>query len=385
MKKTLLFLLAVCMVSATGFSQNVGIGTATPQSRLQVNFNSNSPAAANGMHLVDSGVNTYNKLRFSKSYHTTGMNMGLFTAANTSADKYFDIFSDSMVVATFQGNGRLGVRKTLPEYPLDVNGDINTTGTLRVNGNAGTDGQVLFSNGNGTMAWGNMCEFKNIAILNAGTSASWPIPVGTKRLWVELWGGGGCGHIYAGGGGGAYISAFIDVLDPNTPGSLTYTVGNGGTGGSGANGSGSSVAYTNPSGLSLQAGGGIGPSFTAPASVGNGFGGNISVLPATFSAYTYERGKAGQAYTHTIHSAPAATYEVVTGGRGGDAGNAPGTGALSNQLIYNLTAGATVQITNALGNGTVPGGGGGSGLRTLGGTTFLVGSGGANGLILVHY
>ena len=50
---------------------------------------------------------------------------------------------------------RLGIANVLPMYPLDVTGDINLTGSLRVGASAstGTSGQVLTSSGGGAMAW----------------------------------------------------------------------------------------------------------------------------------------------------------------------------------------------------------------------------------------
>ena len=83
------------------------------------------------------------------------MNMTGYNASNFNADNYVDVFSDSAFIATFRGNGSVGVRNLTPQYPLDVNGDINTNGALRANGNAGNNGQVLRSNGNGTMSWVN--------------------------------------------------------------------------------------------------------------------------------------------------------------------------------------------------------------------------------------
>jgi hypothetical protein len=50
---------------------------------------------------------------------------------------------------------RLGIANVLPMYPLDVTGDINLTGSLRVGASAstGTSGQVLTSSGGGAMTW----------------------------------------------------------------------------------------------------------------------------------------------------------------------------------------------------------------------------------------
>ena len=72
-----------------------------------------------------------------------------------SAEQYLDIESDSAIIATFRGNGRVGINNIAPAERLDVNGNINLTGVLKVNGNAGTAGQVLTSNGTVDPQWKN--------------------------------------------------------------------------------------------------------------------------------------------------------------------------------------------------------------------------------------
>ena len=59
----------------------------------------------------------------------------------------------------YRPSGMVGILNTNPSYPLDVTGDINVTGDLRVtgglhaNGATGTSGQVLTSSGGGAMSW----------------------------------------------------------------------------------------------------------------------------------------------------------------------------------------------------------------------------------------
>jgi len=56
---------------------------------------------------------------------------------------------------TLANDGKLGIGTSSPNYKLDVNGDINLTGSLRVGASAstGTSGQVLTSGGGGAMSW----------------------------------------------------------------------------------------------------------------------------------------------------------------------------------------------------------------------------------------
>jgi hypothetical protein len=48
---------------------------------------------------------------------------------------------------------KLGIGTNTSNYPLSVSGDFNFTGALRVNGNSGTAGQLLQSNGSGAPSW----------------------------------------------------------------------------------------------------------------------------------------------------------------------------------------------------------------------------------------
>lgn len=54
---------------------------------------------------------------------------------------------------TLAENGYLGLNDNTPGSRLDVNGDINMTGALKMNGNAGAAGQLMISNGNALPVW----------------------------------------------------------------------------------------------------------------------------------------------------------------------------------------------------------------------------------------
>ena len=49
--------------------------------------------------------------------------------------------------------GNVGIDVNAPAEKLDINGNIQLNGEIKINGTGGTAGQVLTSNGNGTMAW----------------------------------------------------------------------------------------------------------------------------------------------------------------------------------------------------------------------------------------
>ena len=131
---------------------NVGIAVAAPAARFQVNHNS---LINTGISLVDSGFVSAGVMQFKIAYLTSGMSISGFASSNYSLHKSLSIKSDSMTVLTVGGQGYVGIRDFSPNYPLDINGDINTTGRLLINGNSGTGGQVLTSNGTGDPTWQN--------------------------------------------------------------------------------------------------------------------------------------------------------------------------------------------------------------------------------------
>lgn len=278
----------------------------------------------------------------------------------------------------------VGVGTTDPKEKLDVNGNINLTGTIKTNGLDGAAGQVLMKNNAGNLVWANFGDYKYLATFRTG-SGSWTVPAGVTRVLVEIWGGGGGGNYYAGGGGGAYLSAIIDVAEGN---SISYTVGTGGAGGfdNGSVGVSSSAAYA-PAGISLLAGPGQPATYTTgpPGIITNGFGGAFSLIPAGFLAYYGARGQNGQVAQHQFLQFPSANMEAANGGPGGDAGNSPNSGGKSNTAYYNITSSSLIRYSNALSNAMGPGGGGGSGLRLLVGTLALGGAGGADGMVVIRY
>jgi hypothetical protein len=70
----------------------------------------------------------------------------------------FVTYNDDGTIAQNQmrlKNGKLGLNNTDPQHLLDVNGDLNITGTLMLSSDPGTSGQVLTSNGSGDPTWTN--------------------------------------------------------------------------------------------------------------------------------------------------------------------------------------------------------------------------------------
>ncbi|MFM9908433.1 MAG: hypothetical protein ACKVOW_03755 [Chitinophagaceae bacterium] len=131
-------------------AQNIGIGTTTPSARLQINHRSFTTI---GLQLLDSFPSRAGSIRFSTINNPVGMTISSFYESPFNKGHYLDINSDTAFIATFRGNGNVGLGVESPLYRLDINGDINTNGLLRLSGNAGTTGQVLTSNGAADPTW----------------------------------------------------------------------------------------------------------------------------------------------------------------------------------------------------------------------------------------
>jgi len=374
-------ILLVCIsISFRAMGQNVGIGTTTPTARLQINHRSN---AGPGLQLLDSAASGGGSVRFRNINNSVGINMSGYNSSNYNKDQYLDITSDTAFITTFRGNGNVGIRNGTPLYPLDVFGDVNTTGAVRVNGNAGTNGQVLRSNGDGTMGWSDVSEYKNFEVFNfttIGAVQNWVVPVGVTKVKVELWGGGGYGtYIFlgfgfensgAGGGGGGYITGYFTVTGGS---SVSVVVGGGGT--VGTNGGNSRVDVGTKA---LIANGGTNGVYNGAATRFElGIGGVFSAINTT--NYFGLQGQGGQPTTSVYEQRSATDFvRKLQYGNGGNAGNTINTGGIGGFEVFNSTTSAILQKTNGT-IGHVPGGGGAS----IGPTGS--GANGGNGMVIIYY
>ncbi len=376
MTRAIIILLIICTAS-WGNAQNVGIGTSTPLGRLQINHRSSS---AMGLMLIDSANLSSGSVEFRNVNNTRRILMQGYTASNFYNGQFLDIKSDSVFIASFQGNGRLGINNPGPAYPLDVTGDINTTGTLRVNGSAGTGGQVLRSNGNGTMAWDDMCQYNNFVTLRSIAAATWTVPAGVTKIMVEIWGAGGGGNVLAGGGAGGYVKAHFTV----NPGDvINYNTGDGGAGSVAATATSGTNSVCTAGGVSLTVSGGQGALYLTASNGQGGQGGGFSIS-GSFINYTGFIGGSGTSQERSYFQYNATTYyESGKAGRGGDAPNNPGSGGAGQTYLYNTTGAALIFRNGNPSGGLTPGGGGASGVQY--GTTNIGGGSGADGVIIVHY
>lgn len=378
MKK--LFLLVNVFVAVTPVAaQNVGIGTTAPSSKLEVHHRS---SAAIGLKLVDSATNLSGSLQFQNINFSRGIRASGFAASNFNNGQYLDIRTDSVIGATFKGNGFLGIRNVEPDYPLDVNGDINTTGAIRLNGNGGNNGQLLQSNGNGSMSWVDATAYKNVAIFKIAGTGNWTVPSGVTKIWVEAWGAGGGGNCYVGGGGGGYVAGFFSVTSGS---SLSYNIGDGGSGAAESAGNGQSTTITYGA-VTLTGFGGLGAAYFAALNDANpGSGGGFSSTPTSYTGYYGASGNnATKGNLLFMQSASTTFIEQATSGDGGSSRFYQNTGGYGGAVVYNMTTATTIRRYGGEA-GKQPGGGGGGGYILSNAATFASGGAGGDGMVLIHY
>jgi hypothetical protein len=274
----------------------------------------------------------------------------------------------------------VGVGTTNPGEKLDVNGNINVTGTIKANGVDGTANQVLMKNGSGILGWGDLCDYKNVATFTSTGTSTWTVPDGVTRILAEAWGGGGGGSAFSGGGGGGYVAGTFSV----TPGDvITLIIGAGGTAGTSTvnGGAGDPTAVSvGPNGINASGGFG-GPANISMNAVPGGTGGAAGL----FRNYISIRGESGKPGLNTFTTHGSNVYEIMNGGDGGDAGNSVATGGKGAYRMI-LTGGLTTLMRyKAPDIGRNPGGGGGSGWSLVSNTSSQGGSQGGYGGVVIHY
>jgi hypothetical protein len=270
----------------------------------------------------------------------------------------------------------VGVGTSNPAERLDVNGNINVTGTIKANGVDGTANQVLMKNGSGVLSWGDLCDYENYALFKSTGSHSWIVPAGVTKIAVEAWGPGGGGSPYCGGGGGGYIRAVYTVIPGQT---ISMDIPVGGAGGaSPANGTVTSV-FVGPNGAFAFGGfrGG-----TTATSINAAIGGGADVA-GNFLNYTYLTGEPGQIATMKFISSGTTDYETTEGGYGGNGANTSATRGTPGYRLNQLPSGTGLRHAFPE-SGKQPGGGGGAGYSLIS-PGLVNGAAGGPGMVLIHY
>ena len=225
------------------------------------------------------------------------------------------LFKSILLITLFESSllcQNLGINTANPQHALDVTGNINFTGNLLSNGQAGGANEVLKSNGNGTMAWtslGAIAGYKNSRIITS--SSNFTVPTGVTKVMVELWSGGAGGSGVAGGVSGSYGRITKNVVAGN---SLVFIIGAGGDGQVGptlpTGGGFSKVTFPDTDFLTIFGGG-------APSGLTwQGYPGGFGIL---FNNPDYfQPGNIGEMMQPKIYPYPNNQFiEVVDTGKGG--------------------------------------------------------------------
>jgi hypothetical protein len=293
-----------------------------------------------------------------------------------------------MLYSLFSYAQNVGINQPNPQQALDVNGNINTTGTIMANGNEGQAGQMLVKNSSNNLAWADACAYKNFESITSLLTTTWTPPAGVTKILVEAWGSGGGGNMYAGGGGGGYIKALFDITPTSV---ISLAIGDGGSFGNGTSdgitGTVTTFSVTNGSTQTITAFGGGGGLYSTATTSEAGYGGSYS-RTSNLLKYIGLDGESGYSLQKHYYQYNATTfYENGIAGHGGNAANSQSTGGLGQSYLLNTTSGALIQIYANPKVGKIPGGGGAGGYYYNTSTTSVNSSGGvgANGMIIIRY
>jgi len=353
MKKIFLFV-GVAFLSSALIAQNVGIGTTTPTSRLEVKNPIKSTVKISSNNFVDTS-----QLIFS---NRNSFNQGTDMQISNNRESGLRVSSSSDLTANNRDTimqitptGFVGIRTATPQYPLDVSGDMNVTGEIKANGSNGIAGDVLQSNGNGTMSWVGKEKYKKFRIFRNTGSANlltflFTAPADVTEIAVEIWGGGGQAETNGSGASGGYVYAQIPTTTHST---FTIQVGAGG-GCSGCTGTnGNSSFFVIGSGiLNLSGTGGLSTSFVLSRGT---FSASGTYLPSV--SYFGINGESAKLGDISYENSPLGYYTFTRNAPGGSAPTRPNTGGRSGWSRTNFDG--SNLVNGGGGAGSEPGGGGG--------------------------
>ena len=137
-------------------AQNVGIGTTNPFTRLDVNSIESYTTRFNGPNQMYIGISeNQNQRGYLGSFSGAAEDLDLGTSTNNLNGK-LHLTIKAQPKLTIDLDGKVGVGNQIPTEKLDVTGNLKLSGEIKPNGIGGTNGQVLTSNGNGSMQWSSM-------------------------------------------------------------------------------------------------------------------------------------------------------------------------------------------------------------------------------------
>lgn len=282
-----------------------------------------------------------------------------------------------LALAHVGGAQNVGVGKANPTERLDVNGNVNVDGKLKINGNAGQPGQTLMVQPDGTQKWINSFGYKNRRTISFANT--WTVPASVTEIMLEVIAGGGGGAKGGGGGAGGYVIARVKVA-PGAVITATIVSGDGfpafTENATATNGETVQVSTT---GLNIMSYGGNAATPSAPGQGQDGVASGDSLMYSMVLA-----GAPGSPLVETYSQRSATEY--VTMRKQGDGGACmfdPHCIAKGGFFSFNTATLANITLVGST-SGTVCLGAGGAGGNTTGFTTAWGGFGG-NPRVFVSY
>ncbi len=155
---------------------NVGIGTAAPAQKLDVNgsINAATSVISQGSVFVDAAITNTGAL--SPGLILGGISSGesISSKRTTGTNQYgIDFYTAGANRMTITNSGNIGIGNNTPTEKLDITGNLKFSGALMPNNNAGTAGNYLQSAGAGAPpVWTNTAPATGWGLTgNAGTTA----------------------------------------------------------------------------------------------------------------------------------------------------------------------------------------------------------------------
>ncbi len=130
----------------------VGVGTTSPLAKLHINA-----TTSRGLIIQSNSTSGNNYIEFLNSAGTRTSYIG-HGSSTTNDFNYFIVgttnhqfYTNSSIRMIINGSGNVGIGNTSPTYILDVTGDLNVAGKIRINGSTGIDHQFIKFDGTNTV------------------------------------------------------------------------------------------------------------------------------------------------------------------------------------------------------------------------------------------
>ena len=352
----------------------VGVGPSTPG--VTVVAGEKCLAAWNGSDFVKvassvpdvAGPASSTDNAFTRFDGTTGKLIQNSTA--TLSDTGAPTFTGSVTVAGTSASGASivlgedtdnGVNTITLQAPSSIASNLSLTLPTA----DGTNGQFLATNGSGQLAFQSQTSGNVVTNTQTFTSSgTWTKPSGANWVQVVMWGGGSSGvfgtNQAAGGGGGAYVA--IIFAASSLSGTVSVTVGAGGTATTTATAQNSGGTTSFGSYASVNGGNSI------YGGAGTNYNGQYGSNLIAFGNGYADAGACVPVYRSGTYSADFPGGNSILGGAGGGAAGDYSGGSQTNggTSIYG-GAGGNGRYGSAGTAGAQPGGGGGGGLVTSSG------------------